>query len=292
LRYAKDVTKRLQKLNCIVEWLDVDQLNLSPKDDCVDWLALQANTSKEMIETLPRCLSVDDNIISVSSHGKDNESNSDDDSVAEPSFCGFLQLSDGVYYVDDKGRHRICSPLIVKAWVRDSASENWGRLLEFADPDSHLHRLVIPMEMMKGSGEEVKGLLLNAGLIIESGHRTKNLLLNYITTSETGVNTRGRCVTRTGWHENVFVLPEQTIGSHSELIVYQGDYVAKDYQQSGTLAEWRDQISTLCIDLKKKARKTFQDEILCFLLKRIKFARFCLARKSTRRKQLHDDIYA
>lgn len=36
--------------------------------------------------------------------------------------------------------------------MRDNASENWGRLLEFCDPDNHLHRPIIPMDMLKSNG--------------------------------------------------------------------------------------------------------------------------------------------
>ncbi len=40
LRYAHNVTQQLQSLNCNVQWVDVTQLNLPPKGDCVDWLAV------------------------------------------------------------------------------------------------------------------------------------------------------------------------------------------------------------------------------------------------------------
>jgi putative DNA primase/helicase len=245
LCYARAVTEQLLKLNCVVQWIDIAQLNLPAKGDCVDWLALHVDADRAMIEALPRCVPLtDDVVITVQKHVDHHTENGDQPTANV--ITRFLSLADGVYFVDDNGKHRICSPLTVKAWVRDSASENWGRLLEFCDPDGHLHRPVIPMEMLKGSGDEVKGLLLNLGLMIEPGHRAKQWLLAYISNSSNGMDGRARCVTHTGWYENLFVLPDQTIGDADELVVYQGEYTARDYQQSGTLAEWRDHVATLC----------------------------------------------
>ncbi|MCK4608863.1 MAG: DUF3987 domain-containing protein [Gammaproteobacteria bacterium] len=52
-KYAQAVTEQLLKINCSVQWIDVEQLNLQPKDDCVDWLAANPNTTKQEIESLP-----------------------------------------------------------------------------------------------------------------------------------------------------------------------------------------------------------------------------------------------
>lgn len=258
LRYAKAVTAQLLKLNCTVQWIDVAQLELADKGDCVDWLALtiNANANREIIEALPRCEPEPDVAITQKNTRKNKQhvkrerirslEEGDDDQDVINNVTGFVSSDDGVYFFDDKGRHRVCSPLLVKAWVRDSSSENWGRLLKFSDPDHHLHCPVIPMEMLKGNGDEVKGLLLNLGLMIEPGNRAKQLLLAYISNSSNGVEERARCVSHTGWYENVFVLPDQTIGDADELIVYQGEYSAKDYQQLGSLIEWRDHIAKFC----------------------------------------------
>lgn len=53
LKYAEEVTAQLLKINCTVQHIDIEQLNLEPKDDCVDWLAANPTASKQDIENLP-----------------------------------------------------------------------------------------------------------------------------------------------------------------------------------------------------------------------------------------------
>jgi len=58
LQYANDVTAKLTRLNATVKHIDIDQLNLPPKGDCVDWLAQFSETHGRSaegadIETLP-----------------------------------------------------------------------------------------------------------------------------------------------------------------------------------------------------------------------------------------------
>src|SRR5260364_372212 len=66
----------------------------------------------------------------------------------------------GVFFQPEAGDpFRICAPLHVKALVRDAASENWGRLLEFRDADGHLHRWSMPMSLLKGGSDAVRGEL-------------------------------------------------------------------------------------------------------------------------------------
>ena len=102
----------------------------------------------------------------------------------------------------------------------------------------------MPMEMLKGSGEEIKGELLRLGLEIAAGNKVRNLLMAYILSSNP--DTRARCINRTGWHDGVFVFPHQTIGEQNEYVFFQSEVQSKDYQQCGSLEDWREQVATLC----------------------------------------------
>lgn len=53
LRYAQEVTQQLQSLQCNVKWIDVKKLNLSDKEDVVDWLKTNPHATKIDIENLP-----------------------------------------------------------------------------------------------------------------------------------------------------------------------------------------------------------------------------------------------
>jgi putative DNA primase/helicase len=152
----------------------------------------------------------------------------------------------GVFYVTDEAEPCwICSELRIKALVRDKSSENWGRLLEFYDADGELHTWPMPMEMLKGGGEELRGELMRLGLEIATGTKSYRWLTEYIITSKPQM--RARCVTRTGWHPPVFVLPDCTIGKRDEIVLYQTENPTHDYKQSGTLESWQKEISLRCI---------------------------------------------
>ena len=51
--YANDVTQRLEKIGCSVQWIDTKALNLSEKEDCFDWLLKNPNMTKSDIARLP-----------------------------------------------------------------------------------------------------------------------------------------------------------------------------------------------------------------------------------------------
>jgi putative DNA primase/helicase len=166
-------------------------------------------------------------------------------SLSEPFSPPHFSLTpEGVFHHTEENVRWICSPLEVKAFIRDKSSENWGRLLAFTDADGLLHHWAMPMEMLKGSGEELRGELLRLGVEIAAYPRARNLLIEYIITQKP--DARARCVNRIGWHDNVFVLPDKTIGSSKEKILYQSEHHTLDYKQSGTLEDWQKNISQYC----------------------------------------------
>lgn len=246
LKYAQDVTQKLQSLGCAVEWVDISQLQLPPKGDCVDWLNQHPQASTQDILLLPMTLPIQSKKLSANhdqqSGQKLTESKKNQRYSAHSHL--FKVSSQGVFYLAEEETLWICSRLEVKALIRDKSSENWGRLLEFYDADGQLHIWSMPMEMLKGSGEEIKGELLRLGLEIAAGNKVRNLLMAYILS--TNPEARARCINRTGWHDGLFVFPNQTIGNKDEFVFFQAEVQSKDYQQSGTLEEWREQVATLC----------------------------------------------
>jgi uncharacterized protein (DUF927 family) len=242
LRYAKHVTTKLASLNCEIKWLDVDVLQLSEKDDCVDWLARNPHATKKIVAELAL---IDPPVLE---NKKAENTNVDENNCVvkntpqhDKPQPEFIINERGVFYLDEKRMFQVCSKLVITALVRDKASENWGRLLEITDADGHIHPWAMPMEMLKGGGDELRGELLRLGLEIFPGLRIRNLLIEYITLTKP--ETRARCVTRTGWYGDVFVLPNQTIGDTDEKVIYQSENPLRDYQQSGTLEAWQKSIA-------------------------------------------------
>lgn len=140
----------------------------------------------------------------------------------------------------------VCSPLRVAAMTRDMHGGEWGRLLVFHDRDGWEHRWTMPMRMLAGNTDGLRGELLAEGLTIATDSRARALLPDYLQRERPGVT--ARCVTRTGWHGDVFVLPRETLGdADSEPVLYQAASLGgAALGQAGTLKGWRDQVATGC----------------------------------------------
>lgn len=153
----------------------------------------------------------------------------------------------GVWYYDatDDKWWWVCSELKITAFTRDAKNESWGRLLEFDDMDGTHHAWAMPMELLKGDGAEYRGILLGMGLQIAGSGKARNLLTQFIQTAQ--VEQRARCVERTGWHGNVFVMPDRTIGEDEERILFQSASATPGtFRQKGKLFTWQANVAVLC----------------------------------------------
>ncbi|WP_230414501.1 DUF927 domain-containing protein [Collimonas silvisoli] len=139
----------------------------------------------------------------------------------------------------------ICSPLHVKAKSRDTVNGEWGYLLEFLDPDGKPKRWAMPSSMLAGDGTTYRSTLLAMGLQIGVGIVAKNQLTVYIQTEKTDL--RVRCTDRIGWHDDVYVLPDSTIGEGEEKVMFQSSGgVVSQFKQRGTLEQWKNEVAALC----------------------------------------------
>jgi putative DNA primase/helicase len=175
--------------------------------------------------------------------------NSDDEEQSRRAF--FTVDDEGVWFhgFDQRGEPMsalwICSELRVTAHSRDAANGDWGYLLEFADADGNAKRWVMPATMLAGDGTQYRATLLGMGLRIGASMMAKNQLTVYIQSEKTDL--RVRCTDRIGWHEGVYVLPDQTIGEGGEEVVFQAaGGVLSQFKQRGTLADWRDNVAAHC----------------------------------------------
>ncbi len=164
---------------------------------------------------------------------------------------GFRLTSEGVFYAGDDGEARpVCSPLEILARTRDDKGQNWGLLVEFDDPDGAKKRWNIPARTMTGDfGKDVLGPLVDMGLRLagsRSGRNARNDLQSYLGGFDSAQ--RARLVTRLGWHDTAFLLPEQQVGAHSEhLHFYEAGSQLPPISEAGTLEQWQEQIGALCV---------------------------------------------
>lgn len=157
-------------------------------------------------------------------------------------FCG--KNDDGT----SKEPHWICSVLRVHAETRDTDQAGWGWLLQWKDPDSHDHQWACPKRLTQGDGIELCKELADRGVIIPPGIKAREHVIKYLCFANPTI--RLRCTETIGWHNNAFVLPNQTIGGNgddSEQVIFQSESVATStFATSGTLEQWRHNVAALC----------------------------------------------
>lgn len=118
---------------------------------------------------------------------------------------------------------KICSRLEVVARTRNTEGLSHGRLLSFYDLDDVCHQWPMPMKLFATDGKEYRSELLDRGLLISREKGSHTLLSTYI--QESQPKNTFRCVSRTGWMVEQFVLPDITIGkAGDEPVIFQSDH--------------------------------------------------------------------
>ncbi|GJM17083.1 MAG: hypothetical protein DHS20C13_24100 [Thermodesulfobacteriota bacterium] len=161
------------------------------------------------------------------------------------------KLYPGVWHFDaDKDGNttqtRICSPVYVEAVTYDGQENNFGRMLRFRNTRGSWRSWAMPMELLRGSGEELRGELLSMGVEIDTTQKSRNLLSTYLQAEPPEKHVR--CALQVGWCDNSFVLPDEVIGENASGIIFQsGERGHDEFTKAGTLEGWRDEISALAI---------------------------------------------
>lgn len=169
----------------------------------------------------------------------------------------FTVEADGVYYCgrDREGNRlpplRLCSRLDVVARTSNQEAQDWGYLLQFADPLGRPKQWAMPARMLSGDGGEYRAVLLGMGLVIAPGPAARNRLTEYIQTRRPA--DFASCTDRIGWHPiegggMAYVLPHDTIGDDAARIVFQSDsQMENTFRVKKDVAAWRERIGVLCV---------------------------------------------
>ncbi|MEO5348349.1 MAG: DUF927 domain-containing protein [Magnetococcus sp. YQC-3] len=136
----------------------------------------------------------------------------------------------------------VCGPLHIDATLSDSGGGNFGRLLRFRDTRGRWKTWGMPMEMLRGSCEELRGELLAQGLELDPHNR--NHLAAYLQTAN--IRKHMENALTTGWHGGAFVLPDAIVGGDGKLHFQSHIASTKEYSQSGTLEAWRTEVAAHC----------------------------------------------
>ena len=136
---------------------------------------------------------------------------------------------------------RIGPPLTVKGMTRDSEGNEWGLMLEWADPDEKKHTWAMPIELLFRQGADWYSALASGGWFGNPTARKK--LVDFLASVRPVRHIR--CVPRTGWdnaggNNAAYILPDTVYGNTSESVVLQSAHHGDLYRTAGTLDGWRE----------------------------------------------------
>ncbi|WP_207116427.1 DUF927 domain-containing protein [Halomonas sp. YLGW01] len=144
---------------------------------------------------------------------------------------------------------RVCTPVECLAATHDERGDNHGLLLRFKPLYGPWRQWAMPLRLLRGSGEEMRGELLDMGVRIEpDAFKELNQWAARQAPDEVVV-----AATRVGWHRVeealAFVMPRHTIaqGELARRITFQSEVAGQDeYATAGSLMSWREAIGRLC----------------------------------------------
>ncbi|MDA8129638.1 MAG: DUF927 domain-containing protein [Betaproteobacteria bacterium] len=139
---------------------------------------------------------------------------------------------------------RVCSPLHIEAVTFDGQDNNFGRLLRFRNTLGRWREWAMPMELLRGSGDDLRGELLAMGVEIDP--TAKTLLANYLQAKPP--KRQMRCALQVGWCGDSFVLPDAVIGTAASGVIFQsGERGHDEHTKAGTLEGWREEIAARAV---------------------------------------------
>jgi len=167
--------------------------------------------------------------------------------VPDKLLARFEMRADGLYkqFLTDEKWVWVSAPFKIEAETQDEAG-NWGVLIEWKDRNGQVRSEIAPREAFAAEAGELRSRLAAGGLTLTSEQRSRQAFAEYLNLAHTPK--RARVVARTGWQEigavKVFVLPSRVIGFTPERVILNaGGRERAAFNESGTLAGWRDAVS-------------------------------------------------
>ncbi|MDD5037148.1 MAG: DUF927 domain-containing protein [Methylococcaceae bacterium] len=140
----------------------------------------------------------------------------------------------------------VCSPLHVDAVTYDGQDNHFGRLLRFKNTLGRWREWAMPMELLRGAGDDLRGELLAMGVEIDPTSKARNLLATYLQARPP--KRRMRCALQVGWCDDSFVLPDKVIGPKASSVIFQsGERGHDEHTTGGTLAGWQAEIAARAV---------------------------------------------
>ncbi|WP_133141470.1 DUF927 domain-containing protein [Moraxella caviae] len=133
-------------------------------------------------------------------------------------------------------------PLYVDGLTRNKNGTNWGKYIRTKDQDGNTHRFILTDDKLQGDAREWRKLLAAHGCSPSNKPHAKQLLSDYLHRHPT--KTRYTTVSSSGWHGDVYVLPNAVFGANNVLLDKE---FATHHSQKGSLSDWQENIAKECI---------------------------------------------
>lgn len=154
------------------------------------------------------------------------------------------------YFSTDKDGNPIqswvCSPVHVEAVTFDGGDNNFGRLLRFKNTLGRWREWAMPMDLLRGAGDDMRGELLSMGVEIDPSAKARHLLASYLQAKPP--KRRMRCALQVGWCDESFVLPDTVIGPKGSGVIFQsGERGHDEHTTGGSLKGWQSDIAARAV---------------------------------------------
>jgi uncharacterized protein (DUF927 family) len=160
----------------------------------------------------------------------------------------FSVQPDGVWYDDGQTPPVwVCAELRVLGGTRDEHHDHHGHALAFKDRYGESQQWAMPLELLEDR-REYRKTLRRLGLQMNSSKQGMDLLQAYLDLYQS--QDKMLCVEKTGWHKDIYVLPDATYGQRAgqEQVVLQGlNHSVDGYRQAGDLETWKTDVAALCV---------------------------------------------
>jgi uncharacterized protein (DUF927 family) len=160
---------------------------------------------------------------------------------------GYRFRADGLYWSDpndpDKPDLKLSGCFDVLAETRDGEGASWGLLLHWVDHDGRDHQFALPRAMLAGDGAEARRVLLDGGLYVAPSPKARGFFNSFLLQARSP--NRARATQRIGWHDNAFVLPDESFGGiqNDRTLLQTTTAHEHTFRQSGTLESWQQQVA-------------------------------------------------
>ncbi|BEV72294.1 DUF927 domain-containing protein [Paludibacterium sp. THUN1379] len=135
----------------------------------------------------------------------------------------------------------LCAPLYILARTRDVSGDHWGRLLTWKDAEGRVRQSAVTSEQICGDAQSLLSILARGGLDIDPSRFCRERLASYV--MRTDCQRFARITPHSGWHDQAFVLPDEVIGPHDDLLLLNPLPHGGEARLQGNLSDWQQQVA-------------------------------------------------